>query len=54
LANIDPGLLLTIGAVGSAIAVLILIKAADQIGWRNGRTLKTAPSRQRQRRPNED
>jgi len=54
LASIDPGLLLTLGAVGSAVALLILIKAADQIGWLNGRTLKSAPSRQRRCLPNED
>lgn len=53
MANIDPGLLLTLGAVGSAIAVLILVKAADQIGWRHDRALKTAVARRGARRRGE-
>ena len=54
MANLDPGLLLTIGALGSAITVLILVKAADHMGGRHDRALKTAVARRGARRPGED
>jgi hypothetical protein len=53
LGDIDPGLLLPLGAVGLAIVALLLLKAADQLGWPNRRTLKTEPLR-RGRRPGEE
>jgi uncharacterized protein involved in response to NO len=40
LANLDPGLLLTLGVLGSSVGVLTLIKAL----WRDGSAAKRAPA----------
>ena len=45
LAGIDPGLLLPFGAVGLAIAVLMLLKAADHLHGRIHRPIRAAGRR---------